>query len=430
MTFAQLDALLTKGGIRSAADVKGPQTLAALEKEILAGRLGLQQIGSDLFRSPVGPANATLPRSFTVLGQKFVLDSWALSKVVFDDIFWDGQKVQRRIPSGLDVAFAVLGNDQVVPELTARINDRKGRKFRDGLPYQHNLAALRSVLDSPGAEAWEGSLYLHWLACLRELSAPATGDRYPEAMRTRDWALKTVNTQLASWTELRHDTILYAKQSYTKEADCFYPAGFVEPVPHFWRRFEKMADSAAALLEKSPSPHRERQAKFCRTFAGHLATLRGIAEKELAQEELTRAETLFLKGVVEEIDPGKPDRDSSGGRPPRYAGWYFDLFYKSRQDGDKWDALVADVHTDVPSEKVGDPGCVLHQAVGNVNLLLVAIDNGKDRMIYAGPVLSHYEFEMAGVQRKSDSEWQRDLQAGRVPPSPEWTRSYLVPARK
>ena len=64
------------------------------------------------------------------------------------------------------------------------------------------------------------------------------------------------------------------------------------------------------------------------------------------------------------------------------------------------------------------------------DLLLIAVDNGKDKMVYAGPVLSYYEFEMSGVNRKSDSEWKRDLQEGRAPAPPEWTRTYLVPGRK
>jgi hypothetical protein len=431
MTFSHLDGLLARARLNSPADVKDLATLRRLQADIRAGKVGRPKIAGDVFRTPLGPEKVKLPHSFTVLGQKFLPGSWALSKVVFDDILWDGRKVMRRIPSSLDLAFAVLGNSQVAPELTARLKDRSGRRFRDGLPYQHNLAALRNVLDAQGAGAWEDSLYLHWLACLRELSAPTTASRYPEVMRTRAWALKTVNTQLASWTEMRHDTILYAKQSYTRQADCFYPAGFVEPAPHFWARFEKMAKSAAGLIEKAPAfPHQKRQAQFCRRFARRLATLEGIARKELARRELTREETLFLKGVVEAIDPGKPDKDSSGGRPPRYPGWYFDLFYKSREDGDRWDALVADVHTNVPDRLVGDPGCVLHQAVGNVDLLLIAIDSGKHRMVYAGPVLSHYEFEMPGVRRKSDSEWQRELRDGRSLPRPAWTRTYLVPAGK
>ena len=48
-------------------------------------------------------------------------------------------------------------------------------------------------------------------------------------------------------------------------------------------------------------------------------------------------------------------------------------------------------------------------------------------MVYAGPVLSHYEFEMPGIVRKPDSEWRKDLGAGRLPPRLEWTREYLVP---
>jgi hypothetical protein len=75
---------------------------------------------------------------------------------------------------------------------------------------------------------------------------------------------------------------------------------------------------------------------------------------------------------------------------------------------------------------VGDPGSVLHQGVGNVDLLMIAVDNGSDKMVYAGPVLSHYEFEMPEMTRKSDSEWQQDIESGTLPPRPDWTKSYLV----
>jgi hypothetical protein len=47
--------------------------------------------------------------------------------------------------------------------------------------------------------------------------------------------------------------------------------------------------------------------------------------------------------------------------------------------------------------------------------------------MYAGPVMSHYEFETAFPVRKTDSEWEADLGAGRIPPPPPWTSSYLVP---
>jgi hypothetical protein len=103
------------------------------------------------------------------------------------------------------------------------------------------------------------------------------------------------------------------------------------------------------------------------------------------------------------------------------------LFYKGWEDAFKWDAIVADMHTDVPAPLHGDPGCVLHQGVGSVDLLLIAVDNGADRIVYAGPLLSHYEFEVPGVSRKNDREWRNELRQGRAPARPSHSGSFLVP---
>jgi hypothetical protein len=98
------------------------------------------------------------------------------------------------------------------------------------------------------------------------------------------------------------------------------------------------------------------------------------------------------------------------------------------EGSDVWDALVTDVHTDVPELMVGDPGCVLHQAVGNVNMAFIAVDCGAERpKMYAGPVLSHFEFETPPTTRKTDSQWKSELQEGKTPPSPPWTASFLAP---
>jgi len=69
-------------------------------------------------------------------------------------------------------------------------------------------------------------------------------------MRTRAWAMKTLNTQLASWTQLRHDTILYAKPSYTGMLICMYPAGFVEPRIEFWQHMQNMAVRTMNLINQ------------------------------------------------------------------------------------------------------------------------------------------------------------------------------------
>jgi len=140
----------------------------------------------------------------------------------------------------------------------------------------------------------------------------------------------------------------------------------------------------------------------------------------------------------------------------KYDGWYPGLFYRAAHfaslGGDQSEAffqenfgvnavdqIVADVHTDVPCGVCGDPGSVLHEAVGRVNLLMIAVDSGADRMVFAGPLLSHYEFEVIGEPRRlNDEEWKSALR-GRFPSDvpanriegltpPVWTKSYLVPA--
>ena len=128
LNFAQLNGLLVAAGINSPADLPNQTALTNLQNQLMSGQLGMQQITSGYYYSPFSAVQVKLPRSFCFMGQRFVMDSWAFSKNTFDSIIWDEDgipsvwdKVLRRVPSALDVAFAVLGNNQVVPEIAARI---------------------------------------------------------------------------------------------------------------------------------------------------------------------------------------------------------------------------------------------------------------------------------------------------------------------
>jgi hypothetical protein len=164
--------------------------------------------------------------------------------------------------------------------------------------------------------------------------------------------------------------------------------------------------------------------------------LRGISEKELNKTPFSAAENLFLQRLVEFDYVGKRT----------YTGWYPQLFYQpgseyvplnynaniqdtgDEKGSDYWDALVTTVHTDPPDVVVGDAGSILHEAVGNVQLMMIAVDNGPgDLATYAGPVLSHYEFELGPTTRLTDAEWKTRVSANDLPPGPAWTQGYLVP---
>jgi len=471
LTFGQLNGLLSGAGIRTLADVPDVATLQKLQNDIVSGQFGVQNIRSDWFEQPLGgAARYALPQTFTVLGQKFVPDGWAFSQTVFSSILWTENgvtnKVQRRVPCALDVAFSVLGNDQIVPELVAQMkgtfadtNRPHASRFRDGLPYQHNLAAVRAVIDQQTSSAWDRSIYPNWLACLRELSWPTTDAKYPEPMRTRAWAVKTLNTQLASWTQLQHDTILYAKHSDTCVAGCVYPTGFVEPRIEFWQRLRATASWAADRIASlqyvgayslgtnsiSMATIQSNQVAHLRNFANTIEMLQTLSEKELAHQCFSTEDETFIDSLMEQ----RTNVACVG--PLLYSGWYPRLFYRTiywTWDAEFHliygpganDALVADVHTDVPNLQPPDPGSVLHEAVGRVNLMMIAVDNGTDRFVCAGPVLSHYEFEVIGGPRRlKDEEWQSilgsnfppDIPASRLEglTPPVWTRSYLAPAQ-
>ncbi len=476
LTFAQLNGLLVTAGINSPANLATTAALTNLQNQLMTGTLGLQSIPNGYYYAPLSAAQLKLPRSFSFLGQRFTMDSWALSKSVYDSIIWDengipeaSDKVMRRVPSALDVAFAVLGNSQIVPELAARmartnLTLASGRDYwRDGRNYQHNLAAVRNVVDSQIASAWTNSIYNHWLACLRLLSQPTTGSQYPEAMRTRPWAMKTLNTQLASWTQLRYTTALYVRESYTPIVLCLYPKGYVEPRPTFWARIGEMALATKSVLTTLPTngvfnyTHYTNNAfgvprpytvaisgatmasnrlALIDRFVNTMDTLRSISEKELSKTPFSAADNLFMQQLVEFTYDGKRN----------YTGWYPMLFYQpgseivpdnyqsnSEDTGDEkgsdfWDPLVTTVHTDSPSPDISDPGGILHQAVGNVQMMLIAVDNGPgDLAVYGAPVLSHYEFEMDATTRLTDTQWKANVLNNAMPSAPEWTKSYLVP---
>jgi len=115
---------------------------------------------------------------------------------------------------------------------------------------------------------------------------------------------------------------------------------------------------------------------------------------------------------------------SGGSGPPTYDGWYCQLFYKGEEDSFTEEYLVADVHTNPPSDL--GPGTVLQQGVGKINLMTISINSGSDKTVYVGPVFSHYEFLSNGVKRLSDSEWTKLVELDDVPDRPQWNKDFLV----
>ena len=86
--------------------------------------------------NPRGPFKVLPPSGFLVFGQRFTVDSFILSHMVFDSIVFKGRKKERMMPSGLDL-MAALGND----EASTLVSDEVRR-----WNYGANLLASRDFI--------------------------------------------------------------------------------------------------------------------------------------------------------------------------------------------------------------------------------------------------------------------------------------------
>ena len=61
---------------------------------------------------------------------------------------------------------------------------------------------------------------------------------------------------------------------------------------------------------------------------------------------------------------------------------------------------------------------------------VAAIDNEDDRMIYAGPIFSYYEFAQPVEDRLTDAVWETMLRKGKQPSRPAWVGVFQGPRKK
>ncbi len=401
-TAAHIATALNRAGLHHLADLAPDSAVENMMRELAKLGGGGQVIRSQILDSPGGRVpEVRLPDLFQLFGQRFVLDSYVLTRVVFDSILFQGERKERTLPSGLDV-MAAFGNDEAAALLAPEL---------EHFQYSANLLAARTLIQEQPRALWNTTAYNVWLDALAQLAHPPVDGELPQVMRSRAWRRKELQTQLASWAELRHDTILYAKQSYTMHALCEYPAAYVEPYPAFFARLAFFAQEtgsrlAAAKLDSASL------AVFFKTFAETMHKLEHLAAKELAAEPFDAEEQKFVKDTIQLTVTNR----GCGGASRLYTGWYPKLFYNAAADS--WEPTVADVHSD-PNRGILEVG------VGDANLVVAAIDNRGDKMAYVGPIYSYYEF--VSDQRLRDDEWRAKIGTPQLPPRPEWTRAFQPP---
>lgn len=402
--YAQALKAAAGGQVRRLAE---PAVLKAFQAELR--KLPPPQVNSAVVIAKPGEGREVRDAQtlgFRLMGQRFTLDGAAFQRLVYREVGTDTQP--RLLPSGLDL-LAVLGSDAALNELR-----RTGQtKYAN---YDANMAKLRANFAALKQADWTANVYSGWLYALQALARPEPRDaRYPAFMRTPAWTRKEMLTALGSWTELRHDTILYAKQTMAEMGagePPQPPRGYVEPNPALWARLQTLEALTRRVL-KEQGVLSERTAQNLDSLRDMLGLLSRATAKELAGTALARDEydqIHYFGGWLEQMKMASADPEDGENA--------------SQFDEDAMAAVVADVATGV--DRTGNT-VALEEGTGFIHELYAVVPDGRGGLQVArGGVYSQYEFTVPVSGRLTDEAWRAQLQQGKVPPAHPWLDGVLV----
>ncbi|HVU98734.1 MAG TPA: DUF3160 domain-containing protein [Puia sp.] len=329
---------------------------------------------------------------------RYTFDGEILQRLV--DI--TGPEPKRPFPKGLDV-FAAMGNHQAEAILLNVYNEKQ-----NWAGYPDTLNVLKRKME--GFHNWNQSIYNKKMETVLSLQNP--NPDAPYFMQSSNWQKKNLNTMLASWTELKHDMVLYidqpngAEMGDGGEVPPPQKIAYVEPQAEFWEHCiallslnREILEDNGLLTEKLDDRNNE--------LSGMASLLLRITNKELKKQPVSNEEfdkLSFIGGEVESltlkiIESGQGST-AAVSTPERYM------------------AVATDVYT-------YNDKC-LQETVGmGDDIYVIAEING---LLYLtrGAVFSHYEFTGPVSQRLTDEIWQKQLLDHTVPAPAIWMNDIKI----
>jgi hypothetical protein len=372
----------------------------------LGGKLGelrqpgiLSQVRQRAKAGEIGEEVRAESLQFRVFGQRFTYDAWVLTELT--------PPLMTELPSTPTALYvaAALG-DPKARELALSWLETKAAPAKGG--FAAKLDELSATIAAVPDADWFASMATKKLHLIGTL-AGEKGDGFPAFMRSPQWGAKHVETMLGAYTQLKHDTLLYAKQSYAemgeggdtdkiKEEDV--PYGFVQPELRFWAELERLANyTFEGFTKHKMLPNTVEEWGHLGRFRKDVAALRLLANKTAAGEKWNLEDRLWLlefnpSYMAEPVDP---------------------MNVQGPDDGKA--AIVADIQTNVQDSKV------LYQGLGRPYLILALVgDAGLNRLV-AGTAYDYYEFVRPLEMRLTDEEWRKKFYRvePEAQPKPDWT---------
>jgi len=366
-----------------------------------------------IFNAAIQPDREKEIKGFRFMGQRFTIDAAIFQRLVTREVGPKGESCAnapfsdgRMLPKGLDIPSA-MGSDEA-------LNILKAQGETQHACYPENMSKMQTYLSGLPTENWTQNLYWGWLYQLRPL-LDEKGNGYPSFMQNTAWVRKELNTFLGSWSQLKHDTILYAKQVYA-ESGAGGPEekddrGYVEPNPYVYARLAsllKMTNEGLEMRGLLTASMKDNLGKMEQLAV----SLKTISEKELNNEKLTDNEYELIRSFGGQLEHFwlKVNKDELA-------------FKQSTSQRDYLNenpaAIVADVATD-PN------GQVLKEGTGKISEIYVVVPIDGKLRIAKGGVYSYYEFTWPMSDRLTDKKWRELLNSSQAPALPSWTDAFVA----
>lgn len=339
-----------------------------------------------------------------IMPQRYLYDSEVLQELV--DVKTQPISL-RAYPMGLDV-MAAFGSQQAA-DIVA-----KDVRWPEYVAKLDSVKALMPQLSS------DSTVYNMWMKSLAVMLND-TNKSYPYFMKTPQWGKKNLNTALASWAELRHDVLLYAKQPMAAECGGCIPdpvvVGYVEPNVAYWAKAVELVRHTADVLTRNDL-FTDRARTLTTQMEEQAAFLLSVSQKELEGERLSESEYYSIEklgSTYEYITIEMLKGDDAG-----------DGMTWSDIDGTgKSVSVVADVYT---ANSANNPQKgVLEEGVGYVDDIFVVVEIGGMLHLTRGAVFSYRELRSGMNNRLTDEQWQKMLETSPRRGVPEWMDEILLP---
>jgi hypothetical protein len=350
---------------------------------------------------------ASSPFKICLMPQRYMPDSEVLQEMVD----YESTPTLRDVPKGLDI-LASIGISSAERILIQELKEQE--KWNK---YTSNLEQMKKRM---GEIDWNQTVANKWIAALKDVNSKNA--QYPKFMLSPQWDKKNLNAALASWAELKHDAILYAKQPMGAECGGGgppepYVKGYVEPNIAYWTKAIELIDATMDVLKRFDLVT-EKGTTAATDLREQAEFLLNCSKKELAGKNLTEQEYRQIETIGSTFENITLNLIKESDQ--------FLMGWGNVNGADKKISVVADVYT---ANSYNNPDkSVLYEAVGPAHEIYVVVELDGYLYLTRGAVFSYREFqEDIAAPRKTDEEWQQELQTQPDKGIPNWMKEIIVP---